>query len=879
MLALLRTFSWPALRHHPWRNAAAVLAVTLGVALAFSVHLINASALDEFASAVRALNGQADLQLRTRRGSLDEALLARLAQQPQVLLASPVLELQTLARTVPGNTRSTDDHDSHDNQAQDQSRPQPIQVLGLDALLLAQITPALMPRPAADAGRFAMLAPNTVFWNAAAQAALSGLSESTNSTLQLRSGAHWQTVQVAGTVAASGAPLLVMDIGAAQDFFGRLGQLSRIDLRLRAGSTQELSAAIQQWPDWPRDAVLQPPVDRGQQLDQLSRAYRVNLAVLALVALFTGAFLVFSVLALSVAQRAAQFALLGVLGLGPRQRLRLVLAESLLLGGVGSVLGIALGTALAALALRLLGGDLGGGYFNAAAPALQWSTPAALVYTVLGLLAALAGGWWPAYTAAQLPEAATLKGLGLVAPAHHHGLRRSLLLIAAALLLALAPPVYGVPLAAYLSIALLLLGGISALPWLTALLYDRLAPQLARHLLPLLAVERTRRMRGQAAVAISGVVTALSLAVALTVMVASFRGSLGDWLNSMLPADLYLRQAQNHNADAAPRYFSPPLLQALAQVPGVQRSQRQRSSPWQADPQRPAVTLIAQALGPDPARSLPLVAAALPVPPGQIGIYVSEAMRDLYQAQPGTEFPTLRQFFQDFEASSPMDKNNHAVFYVAGVWRDYARQTGAITLDAADFERLSGDPRSNGLALWLHPSANAAEVQQALRARAAAQPDSDIEIASSADIRQRSLRIFDRSFAVTYWLQAVAVAIGLFGVAASFSAQVLARRKEFGLLTHLGLQRRQILALLAGEGAAWSVIGSACGLLLGLAIAVVLVKVINPQSFHWSMDLQIPWLRLLALCAGLIAAGSATAWLAARSLAAHDTVLAVKEDW
>ena len=146
-------------------------------------------------------------------------------------------------------------------------------------------------------------------------------------------------------------------------------------------------------------------------------------------------------------------------------------------------------------------------------------------------------------------------------------------------------------------------------------------------------------------------------------------------------------------------------------------------------------------------------------------------------------------------------------------------------------------------------------------------------------MRATSLRIFDRSFAVTYWLQGVAIGIGLFGVAASLSAQVLARRKEFGMLRHLGLTRRQILGVVAGEGAVWTAIGSAAGLALGLVISLILVKVVNPQSFHWTMDMSLPATRLIALCAAVVAVGTLTAWLAARAAAGQDAVLSVKEDW
>jgi putative ABC transport system permease protein len=280
------------------------------------------------------------------------------------------------------------------------------------------------------------------------------------------------------------------------------------------------------------------------------------------------------------------------------------------------------------------------------------------------------------------------------------------------------------------------------------------------------------------------------------------------------------------------------------------------------------VTLLARPVG-DAARSLPLVGDAVPAPAGQVAVYVSEAMVDLYGARRGQPLQLLEP------ALGP------GPFFVAGVWRDYVRQTGAVIVEQADYQRLTGDTRVNDLQLWLAPGASAGEAQAAVRAlvRETTGDAALVELASAADVRGASLRIFDRSFAVTYWLQAVAIAIGLFGVAASFSAQVLARRKEFGLLAHLGLTRRQVLAVVAGEGAAWTLIGALAGLVLGLAVAVVLVHVVNPQSFHWTMDLLVPWLRLLALCAAVVAAGTLTAWLAGRAAAGRDAVLAVKEDW
>ncbi|MEC5213573.1 putative ABC transport system permease protein [Polaromonas sp. CG_9.5] len=858
MRALLRTFSWQELRHHPWRNAAAVLAVMLGVALAFSVHLINNSALSEFSQAVRAVNGQPDLELRAVQGSFDESLYARVANHPQVAMASPVLEITSYGLDDKSDT----------------TRRQALRIIGVDALAVASVAPALMPVPFKGAERLALFLPGTVFLNPAARQVFA------SNQLQLQDGLQLRRVNVAGSVNAGGGPLAVMDIGAAQDLFGRAGQLSRIDVRLKAGTDlRSFEASLQ----LPPGITASAPGDDAERVSNLSRAYRVNLTVLALVALFTGAFLVFSVLSLSVAKRAQQFALLGVLGLTGRERLQIVLIESLALGLVGSVAGIALGTGLAALALRLLGGDLGGGYFSGVAPALQWSSGAALTYGALGVAAAGVGGWWPARAAQKLPPAQTLKGLGLV-PGGGSGHWLSLLLLAAGGVLALLPPVFGIPLAAYFSVGLLLVGGITALPWLITLLYDRLSPWVAHRLLPLLAVERARRVRESAAVAVSGVVASLSLAVALTVMVASFRDSVTHWLDVVLPADLYVRTTLSTSAsDAA--YFSPGFVASLGGLPGVARVSTLRSTPLLLDAGKPAVTLISRPID-DPATALPLVGAALPVPAGQIGIYVSEAMVDLYGARPGTVFLPLSQSFsalaQSGRVQAATDSIANQKFYVAGVWRDYARQFGAIAMPQRDFERLSGDRRVNDVALWLNGKVPDADVQQALRRLADAQSPGGgalLEMASVSQIRTTSLKIFDRSFAVTYWLQGVAIAIGLFGVAASFSAQVLARRKEFGLLAHLGLTRRQILTVVAGEGAAWTVIGAFAGLALGLAVSTVLVFVVNPQSFHWTMDLQVPWARLLLLCAAVVLAGTLTAWLAGRAAAGRDAVLAVKEDW
>jgi len=834
LLSLLRQLSWPELRHHPWRNLAALLAVMLGVALAFSVQLINQSALSEFSAAVRSVNGQPDFEIRGQRGGFDEALYERVAKQAQVAWASPVVEIDTYAFDAQGQRFA-------------------LRVLGIDALVAAPLSPTLMPRPVEGADRFALLDPAAVFLNAQAQQRLG-----TTGTARFHTPSGHVDLRIWGSIAANGTPLAVMDIAGAQEHFGWLGRLSRIDVRLQPGADR---AAVLKALALPEGLRAASPDEAAQRVSNVSRAYRVNLTVLALVALFTGAFLVFSILSLSVAKRQPQLALLGVLGLSGRERLTLVLAESALLGVVGSALGLMLGTALAALALRLLAGDLGGGYFPGVAPALQFSIGAAVVYGLLGVAAAVVGGWVPARSAQRLAPAQALKGLG----DHRSNTSTRWLgpaLLAAGAVLALLPPVAEIPLAAYLSVACLLFGGIACVPAGVGWLLKALPP--SHHVLPLLAIERARHERHTATIAVAGVVASLSLAVALTVMVTSFRDSMTHWLDSVLPADLYVRSAASSSAgDVVTLPTS--LMQRASTLPGVQRMAAQRVTSVQLAATRPAVALIARPLV-QPEQELPLVGELRALPAGETAAYVSEAMVSLYGAEPGTSL------------ALPLPNGHNATVFVRGVWRDYARQHGAVTLNAADYQRLTGDTRVNDMALWLQPGADIAAVQQSLRAIGDAE-GTPLEFATAGQVRTLSLRIFDRSFAVTYWLQAVAIAIGLFGIAASFSAQVLARRKEFGLLAHLGFTRAQVLTVVAAEGAVWTAAGALLGLLLGLAVSVVLVKVVNPQSFHWTMEMALPWGRLGALCAAVVVAGTLTAWLAARGAATRNMALAVKEDW
>src|SRR6185312_10048208 len=154
-----------------------------------------------------------------------------------------------------------------------------------------------------------------------------------------------------------------------------------------------------------------------------------------------------------------------------------------------------------------------------------------------------------------------------------------------------------------------------------------------------------------------------------------------------------------------------------------------------------------------------------------------------------------------------------------------------------------------------------------------------IRAETPARLRDLSLATFDRTFAVTYALEAAAVIIGLVGLSAALAAQTLARSREFGMLRHVGMTRRQIDGMLAIEGAMLAAIGVAAGLIQGFAVSLILIHVVNRQSFHWGMSLHVPWPSLGLLAVVLLVLATAVAAASARRATGIAAVRAVREDW
>ena len=815
------------------RTVLAVLAIALGVALGYAVQLINAAAVNELAQGVQTLSGDADLEVRGPRGGFPETIYPEIARMAGVAVAGPVVEVD--AKVAGGDA--------------------PLKIVGIDVFRAGFIQPGLT---AASADRLDTLRPDALF---VSPAAARWLGLAAGDAIHVQVGLAEVPLRVAGELAAGGHQrFAVMDIAGAQAAFDRLGWLSRIDLRLRPGVDAAAFAERLRRNLPPGVAVLRPEtaVAAGASL---SRSYRVNLNVLALVALFTGGLLVFSTQAHSVVRRRAQFALLRVLGVTRRRLTLLIVAEGAVIGVAGSALGLVLGFALAQIAVRWVGADLGSGYFRGVVPTLALEPVALGLFFALGVAAAAAGSFVPALETARASPAQALKaGDEERAYARLRPVAPGLVVMALGVAATGLPPVAELPLFGYASIALLLVG--------TLMLMPRLAV-VALSLLPTphapasrLAIAQLRGAPGQAAVSLAAIVASVSLTVSMVIMVASFRASLDTWLERILPADFYFRAASS--GDTA--YLTPDVQAMIALLPGVRRAEFLREQQLLLDPARPRIVLQARSVDPaNPARNLPIVGTPIMVPAdAPPPVWVSEAAVDLYGFAPGSVIA--------LPIAGRVER-----FTVAGVWRDYGRQQGAIAMERSRYIALTGDRTVTTGALWLADGADRPAVEASLRREI---PGGErLETALPAEIRSASLHVFDRTFAVTYALELAAVVIGLIGLSSSFGALVLARRREFGVLRHLGMTRRQIGTMLATEGLAVSAIGLAVGLALGFVISLILIHVVNRQSFHWGMELSLPWPALGAFGLLLLGLSMLTAVASGRQAMSEDVVRAVKDDW
>jgi len=676
-----------------------------------------------------------------------------------------------------------------------------------------------------------------------------------------------------GAARAASGSIVFMDLAVAQEAFGKVGRLDRIDVVLPPGLSEDARARFEEEirASLPPGTTAGRPERRTETVERLVRAFRVNLSALGLIALLVGMYFVYNTLSISVLRRRTDIGTVRALGASKRSVFTVFLAEGLALGVLGSAAGTALGVALAKGALLLVGGTATELYVPSAHPALHLDPRVLLFAFGVGVVSSVLSALAPALEAAAVEPAATMRH-GSVEAARRRR-TRPLALAGSALLvlgyLATRPgPVDGLPLFGFASVFLI----VSGVSLLAPAAVTFAAARLDRPALRLLGVEaRLARANltgslSRTSVAVAALTMALAMMVSVAVMVGSFRATVATWVGQTLSSDLFLSPASGRSGPSFGRIPD----EAIALVRAVEG----------VDDVDPFLAFSATRNG------VPFTVGsglfAFVARHGNLPLVGGRDTRAVFtEALAKNEAMISEPFAEKFHVNAgelvelPTDRGPVEV-RVAGIYTDYSNDRGTVTLDRDHFQRLWPLTGANSVAVTLvdgvTPEEGARRVAAALRGRFA------LRVRTNAALRKIVLRIFDRTFAVTYALEAVALAVAVLGVFNTLTALVLERRREIGLLRVLGASAARVKRAVRYEAAAIGSLGAGLGALAGGAMSLVLVRVINRQSFGWTIAMHVPWSFLAAALGLVLLATLAAASRPAGLAAATDVAAALKEE-
>lgn len=830
------------------RTALTVGGVALGVAVYVAVATANVEILRSFEQAILEVAGRTTLQVSGNTsvaGGFDETIIEPISHAEGVLLATPVIEIAATIRVGGG------------------SRPTVLPILGVDLLAESSVRDYRVTDESAnetDWERY--LDPDAVFLGRRL-AERYGLTA--GSVLEVSAGGLVRRLVVRGFLEGRGPgkstleELAVMDIAAAQFTFDRLGRLDRIDLVTDpARSVDEASRAVQAL--LPPGLAVKRPDQRNAQIERMTRAFRLNVSLLSVVALMVGLFLVYNTVSFAVLRRRREVGILRALGLSPGGIARLFLAEVVLIGIVGAVVGIGFGLALSNGALQTLARTVGNLYGEVPAlPRVTWAHPAVLLRGLLiGIGVAVLGSLGPIReavsvepTRALAPKGYETAGTVRVVPT----LAGAALIFASAGLAALPGPVQGVPLFGYLSAFLVVLG----FAWLSPVLIRVVGPCL-RMLLPLraaclarLAADELVRAPVRNAVAVSALMVGLALMIGVSAMIHSFRLTVDLWLEQTVKADLIV--APPTWLGSGPEGSLPESMRArLEVIPGVTAVDSYRAVRMEF---RDAPVVVV-------ARDLLLHAkhSRYLFMEGDSPTVLAETVR---KDQIIVSETFARQFkLGRGDRMTLPGLHGPVEFSIASVFYDYSTDGGKVVLDRSLYARLWGDRSATVFPVYLAPGADPETIRRMVPERLPGGPP--VMILTNGELKREVLRIFDQTFAITYALEIIAVAVALLGIANTLLSGILERQRELAVLRAIGGTPAQVGRLILWESGLLGLAGTILGLGAGLVLSFLLIEVINKQSFGWTIVFYpAPWVWLEAAGLALLTTLLAGYWPARRA--------------
>ncbi|MEZ0389732.1 MAG: ABC transporter permease, partial [Verrucomicrobium sp.] len=831
------------------------LTLAMGVAVFLSIRMANRAALSGFSNFTELITAESDFIVQASAGPLSEGALMeiRAALEPFPAICVPVIE------TTAAPPRKQDE-------TAGLSQRETFTLYGLDLVALQNVGAAKgSASTLANDGLQSLSAlgkSNAVFISAAL-ARHRGLELGRPFPLVLQDKSL--TLEVTGIMPDRDEAVkmpetfLLMDLPALQRLLERQGSLDRVEIVLENGTlAQQARPEVRKLMETLADQRwrLASPANRRESASVMTRAFRWNLGILSMLALIVGLYLVFQALDGAVVRRREEIGVLRSLGVEPQALQWAWLAESLLLGVMGAVLGGLLGWAGALGAVKLVGQTVNVLYHTTHTQSVGFTGEDGLVALTLGIGASLVAGWWPSRQAALTPPAQLLSR-HMPQPAARHRSRQvwlGVFWVALAAGLSLAPPLRlegggRFALAGYGAALCLVLGGGllagASLQWV-----GRFLQPLARYSGPVrLAASHLRRASSRHRLAVAALLCAVAMTAGMAILVGSFDRTMRGWINRTFQADLYVSSDGAQSATAQNRIL-PGTWRAIGALPEVQElngicflpvqlpggdtilaagdlgfMQRHADMAWMQAPQSEAIHDATQN------ESLCLV---------------SEAFCERFQKKRGNQ------------VSVPTPAGAK-VLTIAGVYSDYGNERGTIIVDRAHYSRWFTDDSVSRLAVQLKPGSDAG----AIRARLL-QEYPGLSVFTNAHLRTEVMRIFRQTFAITYALELIGVIVAVVGLGMTLASVLLERRAELTTLRALGMTRDEMARATMMEGVFLALAGTVCGLLVSVALGWVLVFVINKQTFGWTLQFTLPWMPMAVLAAMVLTSAAVVSWATGR---------------
>ncbi|MCZ7573991.1 MAG: FtsX-like permease family protein [Ardenticatenaceae bacterium] len=819
------------LLRRPLQSILIVVGIALGVAVVIAIDVANESASRAFELSTEAVAGRATHQIVGGPGGVPTLFYRKLRTELGARPVAPVVEVCVRA-DLPGG--------------------QPLHLLGVDPFAEPPFRDYLGNRGglSIEALSALVLRPNTVLLPESL-ARRSGLE--VNSILPVQVGSRTVRLRVVGLLRADDETsrralegLLLADIATAQEVLGSVGYLSRIDLiatpegRLGRATLAGIQAVL------PSGLRLERSSTRSAAIEQMTRAFELNLTALSLLALVVGMFLIYNTMMFSVVQRRAVLGTLRALGVTREEVFGVVLVEALALGVIGAVVGVALGLVLSRGMVRLVTQTINDLYFVVSVREPVVSLLVLLKGAGLGIVATLLSSLLPAVEATLIPPHGAL-----VRSEIEDRIRVLLpwLTVLAVGLLVLGVLVLRVPTrrvdVAFAGLFCVVIGFALLTPMATVVLMALVRPLTVRlfGILGQMAPRDIVRALSRTSVAMSALMVAVSVIIGVGVMIGSFRQTVEVWLATTLEADIYV-SPPSLTASRVEGVLDPQIVAQLVATPGVVRSATARTiSVVTGEGNRVGLVAISADAAGEARRFLWHRGSVAErwQRMAENAVLVSEPFARRYGIMPMSTVVMLQT-----------DRGPYS-FEVVGVFYDYASDQGTVLMRDVLYHQYWDDRAISSLALWVAPGRDVDALVERLRAEVAGR--GSLVIRSNRGLRQSVMEVFDRAFAITAALRLLAVVVAFVGVLSALMALQLERAWEFGVLRAAGMTVRQLWGLTVLETGLMGVTAGLLALPTGLALALVLIYVINVRSFGWTLQLAVePGVFVQALAVALLAA-------------------------